>query len=359
MHDYVTQRGGAERVVLSMLRAFPGAPLHTSLYSQKETYPEFAVADVRPMGLDRIGLLRRHHRLALPFLAAAFSRHRVDADVVLCSSSGWAHGVQTRGRKVVYCYSPARWLYQTDRYLRNSAAPVARSLQLLRPPLLRWDQRAARSADRYLTSARVVQRRIRAAYGIDAEVLPPPHTIDVQGTQREIAGVEPGGLVAVSRLLAYKNVDAVIGAFADLPDQRLLVVGDGPERQRLEAMAGGNVSFVGSVDDDELRWLYASCAGIVSASHEDYGLTPLEAAAFGRPAVVLRWGGYEETVVEDETGVFFETPSPGAVAEAVRRLASTTWDEHALRAHAATFSEPSFIARLRGVVAEEAAFSRS
>lgn len=355
VHDYLTQRGGAERVVLSMLKAFPEAQLHTSLYFQDQTFPEFADTDIRTMGLNRVGLLRRHHRLALPLLAPTFSRYQVDADVVLCSSSGWAHGVATSGRKVVYCYSPARWLYQSKRYLRNYRSPVGASLSLLRPPLRHWDRRAAQSAHRYLTSSEVVQQRIRSIYGIDADVLSPPHTVDVDGIQQEIAGVESGAIIAVARLMAYKNVDKVIEGFADLPDHRLVVVGDGPERRRLESSAGSNVRFVGTVNDAELRWLYASCSGVISASHEDYGLTPLEAAAFGKPAIVLRWGGHEETVVEHRTGVFFDVPTPSSIADGVERFSSYTWDASALRAHAAQYDETAFTDCLRAVVEEEAA----
>ena len=116
-HDYLTQRGGAERVVLSMLRAFPRAPLYTSLYDAEGTFPEFRGADVRVTGLDRITPLRQHHRLALPLLPATFSRLQVSADVVLCSSSGWAHATRVDGKKVVYCHTPARWLYHGAHYL--------------------------------------------------------------------------------------------------------------------------------------------------------------------------------------------------------------------------------------------------
>src|SRR5436189_353008 len=115
VHDYLTQRGGAERVVLSLTRAFPDAPLYTSLYDPAGTFREFADVDVRPLALNAIATLRQRHRLALPLLAAAFSRLEVPADVVVCSSSGWAHGAQVEGRKVVYCHTPARWLYQPDR----------------------------------------------------------------------------------------------------------------------------------------------------------------------------------------------------------------------------------------------------
>src|SRR5262249_31471914 len=124
VHDYLTQRGGAERVVLSLTRAFPCAPVYTSLYDLGRTFPEFDAVDLRPLPLHRVAPLRRHHRSALPVLAPAFSSLRVDADVVVCSSSGWGHGVRARGRKIVYCHTPARWLYQRERYLRGRGRVV-------------------------------------------------------------------------------------------------------------------------------------------------------------------------------------------------------------------------------------------
>lgn len=117
VHDYLTQRGGAERVVLSLRRAFPDAPIYTSLYDPAGTFPEFGAADVQPLPLNLLAPLRRRHRLALGLLAPSFSRLRVEADVVVCSSSGWAHGTAATGRKIVYCHAPARWLYQGERYL--------------------------------------------------------------------------------------------------------------------------------------------------------------------------------------------------------------------------------------------------
>ena len=133
VHDYLTQRGGAERVVLSMLKAFPGAPLYVSVYEPDSTFPEFREVDVRTAGIDRVGLIRRNHRLGLPLYAPTFSRMTVPADVAICSSSGWAHGVRTTGRKIVYCHLEARWLYQTGRYL-GGLRPVARAgVEVLRP----------------------------------------------------------------------------------------------------------------------------------------------------------------------------------------------------------------------------------
>lgn len=352
VHDYLTQRGGAERVVLAMTRAWPHAPLHTSLYEASSTYPEFGQVDVRTLPLDRLGALRRNHRLALPLLAPAFTRCRVAADVAVCSSSGWAHGAKVDGRKVVYCHTPARWLYQPDQYLRDSGTVTRSSLAALRPYLERWDRRAAASATRYLANSTIVRQRVRDLYGIEADLLPPPFAVSPAGPQQPVEGTEPGFYLCISRLLPYKNVDAVVAAFAEL-GERLVVVGAGPSEERLRAVATGNVRLVGTVGDAELRWLYANSAGMVAASYEDYGLTPLEAAAFGKPTAVLRWGGFLDTVVEDETGVFFDLPEPGAVREAVKRLTARSWPHHALQAHAARFSEDRFLTRLRQIVEEE------
>lgn len=363
-HDYATQRGGAERVALLLAEAFPGSPMYTTLHHPGGTFPEFGSLDLRTSALDRVQLLRRHHRLALPVLAPAVDRQRVDADVLVASSTGWAHGYRGARRTVVYCHAPARWLYQRDRYLgpgeggathraRRSAAAAA--LGLLAPGLRRWDRAAARRADVYLANSTVTRRAIREAYGIEAEVLPPPPAMLPAGEERAVPGVEPGFLLCVARLLPYKNVDVVVQA-AQATGRTLVVVGDGPDRARLAALAArtGTVHLLGRVDDPTLRWVYGNASALVAASYEDYGLTPLEAGAFGRPSVVLRDGGYLDTVVDGVTGVFFDAPEVDLVAQAVEDAASTAWDEDAVRAHVATFGRDRFTARLRAVVEEEA-----
>lgn len=352
VHDYLTQWGGGERVALSLLRAFPGVELHTALYDPDATYPEFRDYDVVPLALNRIPVLRRNHRLALPLLAPAFSALHIEADVVVCSSSGWAHGVRTSGRKLVYCHNPARWLHQADEYLTQSSAMTRLALGMLAPWLRRWDRRAARSADRYVANSTAVRERIRRAYGIDALVVPPPHTIDAHGPREAVAGIDEGFLLCVSRLMPYKNIDAVIGAVARLDRHRLVVVGSGPDRDRLRSVASSAVTFLDRVSDAALRWLYDRCFALVTASYEDFGLTPLEAAAFGRPAAVLREGGFLDTVREGVTGVFFDRPDPESVAAAVRTLERSEWDRAVITAHAAAFDEDRFVERVRELVGD-------
>jgi len=349
VHDYLTQRGGAERVVLSLLDTFPGAPVYTSLYDLPGTFAEFAAADVRPSPLDRSRLLARHHRLALPLLARTFDRMTVDAEVAVCSTSGWAHGARVTGRKVVYCHTPARWLYQTDRYVGESGRAARLAVALLGHRLRRWDREAALSADRYVVNSTVVRERVRELYGLEAEVVPPPPALTPEGESRPVPGLEPGFVLCVSRLLPYKNVGRVTAAFASLADERLVVAGGGPELERLRRTAPPNVHVLGRVGDQELRWLYASCAGIVAASYEDFGLTPLEAASFGRPASVLRFGGFLDTVRDGETGTFFDAPDEPTIAAAVERLLRGSWDAELLRAHARTFGAERFVARMREI----------
>ena len=361
-HDYATQRGGAERVALMMAEAFPGAPMVTTLHHPAGTFPEFGDLNLRTSGLNRFGLLRRSHRLALPLLAGAVDRTPIDADLVLASSTGWAHGFPVTGRKVVYCHAPARWLYQGDRYLgRDSGGAkqwlMTRSLRALAPRLRDWDQRAAATADRYLANSTVTARAIQEVYGIEAEVVPPPPAMLPDGPEASLP-VEPGFLLCVARLLPYKNVDVVIDAVRLSPGRRLVVVGDGPERAALEqrvrdAGIADRVTLAGRVDDARLRWLYRNCSALVAASYEDYGLSPLEAAAFGHPSVVLHDGGYLDTVRGGVTGEFFPTPTAEDVAAAIDRALIRDWDADLVRAHAESFGLPRFVARLRAVVDAE------
>jgi len=355
-HDYLTQRGGAERVVLALHRAFPEATIHTTLYDPDGTYPELRDARIVTSPIDRIGPLRRRHRAALPLLPYAVSRLRIDADVVVASSSGWAHGVPTTGRKIVYCHAPARWLYQSEAYLRDEAerSTKTRALGMLGAWLRRWDRRAAASADLYLANSTVVSERIAAAYGIDATVVSPPYGLEPSGELSPVEAIagwaDDGYLLIVSRLLPYKHVDVAVDAVRGLAE-RLVVVGHGPMAQRLRALAPENVIMLGELTDAELRWTYAHARALVAPGLEDFGLTPLEAATFGVPTLALRGGGYLDTIDEQVNGVFFAEPTVAALRAAISSSRTRAWDADAIRRHAEAFSEERFHERLRAEVA--------
>lgn len=364
-HDYLTQRGGAERVVLSLARAFPGAEIHTLFYAPDQTYPEFRDRTIRVSPLNRIAPFRRDPRLALPLLAGAASALRIDADVVVASSSGWAHAFPTSGQRIVYCHSPARWLYLPEDYLGDAGrlSPKRLAVGALGPGLRRWDRRAALRADVYRSNSSVVRERIRRAYGIDAPTLFPPFSPSVaEGAQEPIPelaswagadGTAGGHHLVVSRLQPYKHVDRVVEAFRMLPEQRLLVIGRGPEKSRLQAMAPANVRLVEGLTDAQMRWAYGHARTLVAASHEDFGLTPLEAGAHGVPTLALRAGGYLDTVAEGVNGMFFGTATPEAIGEGVRAISEQAWEPQRIREHVARFSEEIFIRRIRDIAAEQ------
>lgn len=363
-HDYITQRGGAERVVLSLSRAFPEAKIFTTLYEPETTFPEFRDLDIVASPLNRVGPLRRDHRKALPLLAAASSGIRIDADVVIASTTGWAHGFQTTGRKIAYCHSPARYLYLSDQYLGDAGrlSPARLGLRALTPFLKGWDQKAAASVDTYLTNSSIVQQRVEDVYGRSSELLFPPHSVDVSGPRNPMPELEEfvgggGHLLLVSRLLPYKNVDAAIQAVAGLANERLVIVGDGPQRAELSALLPSNARLVSGISDEHLRWLYAKSRALIAPSHEDFGLTVIEAAAWGKPSIALRAGGYLDTVREGATGRFFSEPTSGAIAEAVAASRFQVWDVAAIKSHAHRFSEQAFAQRLHELV-DEAALAR-
>ncbi|MGP8008173.1 MAG: glycosyltransferase [Acidimicrobiales bacterium] len=352
VHDYLTQRGGAERVVLAMARSFPGAPIVTSLYEPDATFPEFGAVQVDTSRLQGVALLRRSHRLALPLYAPVFSAMQVEADLVVCSTSGWAHGVSGTGRRLLYVHNAARWLYQTDDYLARQPRVVRSAAHALGAPLRRWDRAHGRSADLVLANSETVRQRLARHWGVDAQVLYPPHGADIGAGREPVPGLEPGYLLAVSRLVPHKRVDVLTAAMEQLPDLQLVVVGSGPQAAALRQAAPANCVFLERVPDSRLRWLYANAAALLSASHEDLGLTPLEAMAFGRPVAVLRAGGFLETVLDGETGVFFDRPEPADVVGAVRRLLAHSFDGERIAAHARRFDEASFARQLRHFAAE-------
>lgn len=360
-HDYLTQRGGAERVVLALHRIFPDAPIYTTLYDPEGTFPEFRDARIITSPLNRVGLLRRHHRLALPLLPLASSLLRVLARLSIVSTTGWAHGFRFAGDSLIYCHSPARWIYLSDQYLGDRAGkgPVSWVLAALLPFLRRWDQKAAhRHEGDYLANSSVVRDRIRSVYGIEAPVVFPSHSVDVQapveaidevpwdGTARAVGGTGEF-FVIVSRLLPYKNVQPAVEAFRDLPEQNLLVIGAGPLYQPLRAQAPANVRVVRGLTDAQMRWAYSRARAVLAVSYEDFGITPLEAGAYGKPVIALRAGGFLDTLREGVTGAFIDEPTAPAIREAVQALDPRDYDAERIREHARTFGLERFEEQLR------------
>jgi glycosyltransferase involved in cell wall biosynthesis len=206
---------------------------------------------------------------------------------------------------------------------------------------------AARSAAAYLVNSGAVAQRVRSTYGIDPVVLPPARGLSPDGPRTPLFGVEPGYLLTISRPRAYKHTETICEAVSKMPGERLVVVGGaGPRRDE------PGVTHLSGLSDAQMRWLYANAAGLVAVASEDFGLTPVEAQSFGVPAVVLRNGGYLDSMVENVTGVFVEDSTPEQIAGGIRALRARTWDRDALRQSGERYSPTAFARRIQDVVNE-------
>jgi glycosyltransferase involved in cell wall biosynthesis len=352
VHDYLNQFGGAEMVVLELARTWPGAPIYTSLYRPGSTFAAFREQTVRVSPLDRMPVDARFRALAPAYPLAFRALGRLSDELVVSSSSGWAHGIRTEPESlhVVYCHTPARWLYRPDEYLGHSVGQTM--LRPLTGALRRWDQAAAARADLYVANSRVVRERIRAVYRREATVIHPP--VDVGRFTPRQRGER---LLVLSRLLPYKRVDLVVRA-ANRAGLWLDVVGDGPALGALRELAGPTVRFHGRVDERALVELLENCRALCVAATEDFGITPVEAAAAGKPVVAYAEGGALETVRDGLTGALFDELTVESLLGALARADALPADPRALRAHAQEFSAEAFRRRFRELVGEELARRR-
>lgn len=355
-HDYLTQRGGAERVVLALTHAFPEAKIYTSLYEPSQTFIDFRNKNIITSWLNNISIFRHRHRLALPLYPAVMESIKIDADVVIASSSAWAHGIRTRGKVVVYCHTPARFLYLTKQYTGKKGFSLSNAvLNILKKPLISWDNKAAHRAELYIANSSVIQQRIYDVYGIESTIVFPPINAKNQSKTMplELPLIQKDNssfFLVVSRLLPYKNVDKVIAAFRELPHQQLVIIGNGPLRQSLASNLPANIIIHSDVSEEELNWAYLNCKALIAPSYEDFGLTVIEAAGHGKPSIALEAGGYLDTVISEKTGLFMSSPEPTEIIRAIHDFQKQSFDTDLILSHAHSFHEQHFITQMRAQV---------
>ena len=321
----------------------------TSVANQQTTFQEISRFVVEQSFLSKWQIFKKDPRRALLLLPFAWSFLKpVDADIVICSSAGWAHGVPTtsRAKKLVYCHNPPRWLYQRDEYLIGHGIAAKSILTIIFPILRIWDRRSAKSADIYIANSTSVADRIKKVYGIDAHIIFPPVSISTEGERRPVPNLGRFFL-SVGRPRGYKGANLLEEAFARMPDLTLAIVGSGESPPRKE----GNIVRLGKVSEAELRWLYEHATALVSVSKEDFGLTPIEANAFGTPALVIRKGGFLDSTLEGISGAFIEGSGADAIIKAVRNF-PVSWDKEVIRAHAKKFSPERFFKQICEVMSE-------
>jgi glycosyltransferase involved in cell wall biosynthesis len=349
VHDKLTELGGSERVVQAMQRLWPDAPLHVAV-ADPAVVAQGGFRHVRPTALDRLPAGVGRRRWALPLHALAFATlHPSDVDVVVSSSSFSAKDVRPAAGipHLAYCHTPARYLWGDADHLlgRSGPAPAAALVRAGLPLLRRIDRRAAARVDAFVANSTFVAAQIERHWGRTAAVVPPP--VDLAAYEHEV----PTGdhVVALARLLPYKRVDLAIEAANQL-GIRLVVIGDGPERARLEALAGPTVELVGWVDEATKVQLLGSARALLAPEVEDFGIAMVEALAAGVPVAAPAAGGALDIVRNGVTGALYPPLDGRGLVDAVRGLLDDPPDRAVLRAAAAPFSEAAFAAGLSAQV---------
>lgn len=340
--DWLAAEAGSERVTLELSRLLPRAPIYTTFFDRTIFGGAFDPARVRTWPLQRLLGPTRHFRSLLPLYPAWFSLVDLRAyDLVLSSSVAFSHAVRTAPNAIhiAYIHAPMRYGWDLDSYLAGSSwsAPTRLVARSMAGPLRRWSRATAARPDVLVANSRSVLDQIKARWGRDAELIQPPVDVD----EIAVSERDDGYLLVAARMLAYRRIDLAVAASSRL-GRELVVVGDGPERARLESMAGPSVRFLGRVDRAELLDLFARCHAYLVPGIEDFGMAPVEAMAAGKPVIAHAAGGALETVVDGETGVFFDRQTPEALVDAIERLDALTFDPAVIRRNAERFSPPVF-----------------
>lgn len=358
VHDWLIEWGGAEQVLLAMQRCFPQAPIYTSVYNPEALPPVFKNLDVRPSFLQKMPLAIRHYRTYLPIMPLAFEHFDLrDYDVVLSSSHACAKGVITGPQTlhISYVHTPLRYAWDMFHDYMSHDKP-SRFKQALMHSLLHylrlWDTHNTQRVDHLLCNSRFVQRRIHKFYRRDAHVLYPPVDMPTQlppSEATEPAATRQDFYLVAGRLVSYKRVDLVIEAFRQ-NGKRLMVVGDGPQRERWIRDLPSNITYLGAVERPVLERLYQSARALIFAPLEDFGMVPVEAQGFGCPVIAYGKGGALDSVKADETGVFFEAQTPESLNAAIARFESLSFDAATIQAHAQHFNIETFETGLKTYV---------
>lgn len=353
VHDWLTGMRGGEKALLELCRMFPRASVHTMLWNRGSVHVEIEARVAEVSFLAKLPGARGGYRNFLPLYPAAIRSLRLpDVDLVLSTSHAVAKGVRTPpgAMHVSYIHTPMRylWGFGGDYFRFGRGAWWKRAaLGAVRPYLRRFDLQTAENPDYLIANSRTVRQRIRDVWNREAEVIYPP--VD---TEFFTPGADAPGdyYLVVSPLEPYKRVDLALEAFAGL-DRRLIVVGGGTLERELRRLAGPNVELAGRVGDERLRELYRGCRALVFPANEDFGLTPVEAQACGRPVIAYGEGGATETVVDGETGVLFRPQTPEGLRAAITRFESAAFDAQRCRQHSLGFSAGRFRARMGAFLA--------
>jgi len=353
VHDWMNQIGGAEDVLETLVDLYPHRPVYTSMYSPKAMAPHWQEWDIRTSFIDRLPFVYTKQQLYFALYPYAFEQFDFrEHDLVISNKSGFCHGIITgpETMHICYCLTPTRYVWRFHQYAEQEN--LGRFSRTALPPFLTllrmWDRLAADRVDYFIAISEEVRRRIAKIYHRDSVIIHPPVDTD---------RFQPSSLVEdyylfVGRLVPYRRLDVLIEAFNNL-DRPLYIAGSGRDRERLEAMAGPNINFLGYVPDEDLPDLISRSRAFLFPGEEDFGIAPIQAMAAGRPVIAYAGGGALETVLHGETGWLFTEQSVPAIIEAVESFEPEAMDVGLMVDHASQYDVAVFKHKMAQFVEEK------
>lgn len=342
VHDWLNQIGGAEDVLATLVDLYPGSPIFTSIYAPALMPPLYRQWDIRTLWLDKLPAIHRHHQPYLPLYPLGWdSLNLSQYDIVLSNKSGFCHGLHVGPDTlhICYCLAPTRYVWQSASYLAREGLGRAAALALrpLLAALKRWDYAAAQRVHHFIAISTEIQARIKTFYDRDSVVIyPPVETARFVPSEQ----VEDYFLI-VSRLIPYKRIDLAVQAATRL-GVTLKIGGKGRDLERLRALAGPTVEFLGYVPDERLPQLMARCKAFLFPGLEDFGITPVQAQAAGRPVIAFGGGGALDTVIPGKTGELFSEMTVDSLTQLMANFDASRYHPAEIRAHALRFDKAVF-----------------
>ncbi len=358
VHDHLAQDGGAEKVLKVLSDMFPDAPIYTLLYEEKQVNKYFKEREIKTSIIQNLPGGVKHYQWYMPFMPMAVEFFDLrDFDVVISDASAFAKGVITSPDTlhICYCHTPTRYLWDyTHQYINELRFNkyFKKVISLVLNKIRIWDRLAADRVDVFIANSETVQRRIRKYYRRDSVVVYPPVEIEKCGEVGNEEAVGGQYFLIGGRLAPYKRVDIVVEAFKKMPDRKLKVFGSGVDLDRLKNIAGEalNIEFLGRVSDEEKFKLYRGCLAFLNPQVEDFGITVVESMAAGRPVIAYRSGGAVETIIEGETGCFFDEQNAKSIIKAIRDFDKIKFDSKTIKNNTERFSSEVFKRSIKDII---------
>lgn len=351
VYDWLIEMGGGERTLAAIAELFP-APIYTLIARHRNLPPLLAEKEIHTSFLQRFPLIEKYYRYLLPLFPTAIEQMDLNAfDCILSISHAVAKGVVTRPGQlhICYCFTPMRYAWDlSHHYLERLKGPKRLFANHTLSKMRKWDIASLPRVDHFIAISHYIAERIKRLYKRESTVIYPPVE-----TERIRIGIDKQDhYLTVSRMVPYKKIDLIVEAFSQRPNKKLVVIGDGPERKQIMRKAGRNVEFLGYASDALVIEQMRKARAFVFAAEEDFGIVPVEAQAAGTPVIAFGKGGALETIIEEETGLFFSEQTPASLVEALDRFEKKSWNPLTIRARACRFSKERFQREFKASIAK-------